>query len=218
VRTPGPFSARWLGPDASDEDRLFGLIAEVARRSPDDRRVRYVCVVALSRPLADPVTARGECIVSSEDHGRTWAEYAGNPVVKHTGRDPRLLWHAGRKTWIMAVYDEHAGKRWIAFYSSPDLKKWQFESRIEDFFECPDLFELPIEGERAKTKWVLSAADGKYLLGDFNGRSFRKESGKHQLWYGNFYAAQTFSDTPDGRRIQRLLRERRAVEWNHDGA
>jgi XTP/dITP diphosphohydrolase len=59
---PGPRSARWLGPGASDEDRLAGLIAEVERRSPADRRVRYVCVVALCRPLAEPVTARGECL------------------------------------------------------------------------------------------------------------------------------------------------------------
>jgi fructan beta-fructosidase len=147
-------------------------------------------------------TGRGECIVYSNDRGRRWSEIEENPVVKHAGRDPRLLWHTGRKCWIMAVYDEHQGKQWIAFYSSPDLKKWQFESRIDGFFECPDLFELPVEGESGKSKWVLYAADGKYLLGDFDGHAFRKEAGKHQLWYGNFYAAQTFSNAPDGRRIQ----------------
>ncbi len=59
---PGPRSARWLGPDATDPERLAGLIAEVDRRSPNDRRVRYVCVVALCRPAAEPVTARGECL------------------------------------------------------------------------------------------------------------------------------------------------------------
>jgi fructan beta-fructosidase len=147
-------------------------------------------------------TGRGECMAFSNDRGRAWSDYDGNPVVKHGGRDPRLLWHPGRKCWIMAVYDEHEGKRWIAFYSSADLKKWRFESRIEGFFECPDLFELPIQGEAGQSKWVLHAADGKYLLGDFDGHSFRKESGKHQLWYGNFYAAQTFSNAPDDRRIQ----------------
>jgi XTP/dITP diphosphohydrolase len=59
---PGPMSARWMGPVATDEDRLRGLLAEVERRSPDDRRVRYVCVAALARPASEPVTARGECL------------------------------------------------------------------------------------------------------------------------------------------------------------
>lgn len=58
---PGPMSARWMGDGATDEDRLRGLLAEVARRTPDDRRARYVCVAALARPDAEPVTAHGEC-------------------------------------------------------------------------------------------------------------------------------------------------------------
>ena len=64
-------------------------------------------------------TGRGECIVYSNDRGRTWTEFEGNPVVKHQGRDPRLLWHEPTKRWVMAVYDESDGKRWIAFYTSP---------------------------------------------------------------------------------------------------
>src|SRR5262249_40907738 len=76
-------------------------------------------------------TGRGECIAFSNDRGRTWTDYPGNPVVKHAGRDPKLLWHAPSKRWVMAVYDEHDRKQWIAFYSSPDLKSWQFQSRIE---------------------------------------------------------------------------------------
>jgi XTP/dITP diphosphohydrolase len=58
---PGPMSARWMGDQATDEDRLRGLLAEVERRAPDDRRARYVCVAALARPGAEPVTAHGEC-------------------------------------------------------------------------------------------------------------------------------------------------------------
>lgn len=147
-------------------------------------------------------TGRGECIVFSNDRGRTWHEYAGNPVVKHAGRDPKVIWHGPSRGWVMAVYDEFENKRWIAFYTSPDLKTWQFQSRIEGFFECPDLFELPVDGDPAKRKWVLYAADGKYVLGTFDGKRFTVESGKHTLWHGNFYAAQTYSDAPAGRRIQ----------------
>jgi len=59
---PGPASARWLGDSASDGQRLHGLLDEVRRRSPDDARARYVCVVALARPGGEPVLARGECL------------------------------------------------------------------------------------------------------------------------------------------------------------
>jgi fructan beta-fructosidase len=152
--------------------------------------------------LAYTSTGRGECIAFSNDRGRTWTEYEGNPVVRHQGRDPRLLWHAPSKRWVMAVYDEAQRKQWVAFHSSADLKKWKYESRIEGFYECPDLFELPIEGEAKKTKWVLYAADGLYVLGDFDGKTFTAETKKLRTWHGNFYAAQTFSDAPDGRRVQ----------------
>jgi fructan beta-fructosidase len=157
--------------------------------------------------LAYTSTGRGECIAYSNDQGTTWTEYTGNPVVRHQGRDPKLLWHAPTKHWVMAVYDETDNKRWIAFYTSPDLKIWQLASRIEGYFECPDLFELPIDNNDTNTRWVLYAADGKYTLGQFDGRKFTPDAStgaqrKHQLWYGNFYASQTYSDAPDGRRVQ----------------
>jgi XTP/dITP diphosphohydrolase len=58
---PGPASARWLGADATDEDRLRALLAEVNLRTPADRHARYVCALALSRPGAEPIVAHGEC-------------------------------------------------------------------------------------------------------------------------------------------------------------
>ncbi len=156
-------------------------------------------------------TGRGECIVYSNDRGRSWTEYAGNPVVKHEGRDPRLFWHAPTGRWCMAVYDEFQGGRWIAFYSSPDLKSWTFHSRIEGFFECPDIFELPVDAQPgqgtdaggAATKWVLTAANSGYRLGQFDGRVFTAETPMLPGHRGeSFYAAQTYSDMPDGRRVQ----------------
>ncbi len=147
-------------------------------------------------------TGRGECIVYSNDRGRTWAEYSGNPVVKHPGRDPRLLWHAPTRQWVMAVYHEAGKTQSIAFHTSPDLKTWTFQSVIDGFFECPDLFELPVDGDASKSRWVLSAADGRYVLGSFDGKVFKPDGGKRTVWFGSFYAAQTFSNAPEGRRIQ----------------
>ena len=150
-------------------------------------------------------TGRGECIAYSLDRGRTFAEYQGNPVVAHQGRDPKLLWYGPGRHWVMAVYDEVGDKRYIAFYTSPDLKEWTYQSRIEGYFECPELFALPVDGDPQQLRWVLYAADGSYAIGQFDGRQFVVESGKHPFNWGNcFYASQTFSDIPgaDGRRIQ----------------
>jgi fructan beta-fructosidase len=151
-------------------------------------------------------TGRGECIVYSNDRGRTFTEFEGNPVVKHAGRDPKIIWYAPGKHWVMALYDEQGKKQFIAFYTSANLKEWQFQSRIEGYYECPEIFELPVDGDKAKTRWVIYAADGAYAAGSFDGKTFKPDhEGKHRFNCGNcFYASQTYSDIPaeDGRRIQ----------------
>jgi XTP/dITP diphosphohydrolase len=77
---PGPLSARWMGEDATDADRVQGLLHEVARRSPHDRRVRYVCVAAFARPDAEPVTARGECLGTLTEAPRGSNGFGYDPV------------------------------------------------------------------------------------------------------------------------------------------
>jgi len=105
----------------------------------------------------------------------------------------------------MALYSEIDEKRTIAFYTSPDLKDWKYQSHIDGFYECPEIFELPVDGDKKDTRWVIYAADGNYMIGAFDGKTFTPESDKLQGNYGNcFYASQTYSDIPaeDGRRIQ----------------
>ena len=152
-------------------------------------------------------TGRGECLLTSRDNGLSWTELPENPVVKHQGRDPKLLWHAPTKKWVMALYDEFEGKQWITFHTSTDMRKWEFASRIEGYYECPDLFEAKVAGTTEK-RWVLYAADGKYATGQFDGKTFTPDGPKQQLWYGNFYAAQTYSNDPQGRIIQ--------IGWGRD--
>lgn len=154
-------------------------------------------------------TGRGECITYSNDRGRTWTEYEGNPVVKHKGegRDPRLLWHEPTHRWVMVVWDDDSSqpipddRSGISFYTSPDLKTWTFASRVGGFFECPDLFELP--NENGQKKWVLTAANTDYRVGTFDGTKFVFETPKLVGQQGrDYYAAQTFSHEPQGRRVQ----------------
>jgi fructan beta-fructosidase len=164
-------------------------------------------------------TGRGECIAYSQDDGATWVEFDGNPVIKHTGRDPKLIWYPPTKQWVIAVYSERPGtypsapqREGIAFYTSLDLKSWQERSWIEGYFECPDLFALPVDGDASRTKWVLSCAVGYYCIGEFDGARFIPESPRLPAPTGGrtnadvrlplLYAAQTFSHHPEGHRVQ----------------
>jgi fructan beta-fructosidase len=150
-------------------------------------------------------TGRGECLVYSNDSGRTFTEYAGNPVLAHAGRDPKVFWYAPLRHWVMAVWDETGGEPNISIHTSPDLTHWTFASRVPGYFECPELFELAVDGKPGDTRWVLYAADGAYALGKFDGRTFTPEGPKIKYNHGNnFYASQTYNNIPasDGRRIQ----------------
>jgi sucrose-6-phosphate hydrolase SacC (GH32 family) len=69
-------------------------------------------------------------------------------------------------------------------------------------FECPEIFELPIVGKPGESRWILLGAQNRYFIGQFDGQTFRKESGPHGTQHGAFYAAQTFSGIPDRRCIQ----------------
>jgi fructan beta-fructosidase len=104
----------------------------------------------------------------------------------------------------MAVYDEHETyDRNIAFYTSTDLKQWTERSHVTGYFECPEIFELPVDDQTSTTRWVLFAADGRYAIGDFDGKTFKPaHEGKHRVHWGDYYASQTFDNAPDGRRIQ----------------
>jgi fructan beta-fructosidase len=156
--------------------------------------------------LAFTDTGCGESLAYSTDRGKTWTYYAGNPVIKHSGRDPKLIWYKPGKHWVIAVFDQDKDKkigRNIALYTSKDLKAWELQSKVPGYFECAEIFELPVDGDPKNTKWVIYAADARYALGHFDGKKFTPEhEGKHRVHWGNYYASQCFSNSPDGRVVQ----------------
>ena len=165
-------------------------------------------------------TGRGECVAYSNDKGRTFTEYEGNPVIplEDGGRDPKPLWYEyGKQDKPLSDKAAELGGHWviarvcmnkkdgnsIGFYTSTDFKEWRLESQLPGFFECAELFTLPVDGNQEKLRWVVFAADAEYAIGDFDGKTFTPEhKGKHRLHHGKYYASQLFSDAPDGRRVQ----------------
>jgi sucrose-6-phosphate hydrolase SacC (GH32 family) len=145
-----------------------------------------------------------QCIAYSTD-GRNFTKYHGNPVLKQItpgNRDPKVIWHEPTRQWVMVLYVELAGVHTIHFFTSPNLTNWTFTSTTDGFFECPDFFELAVDGDASRRKWVLLGASSEYRVGLFDGTKFISESPKIPGHRGKgFYAAQSFSDVPDGRRI-----------------
>ncbi|WNS78930.1 glycoside hydrolase family 32 protein [Domibacillus sp. DTU_2020_1001157_1_SI_ALB_TIR_016] len=166
-----------------------------------------------------------QSIAYSKDNGRTWQLYEGNPVLsdesKPDFRDPKVFWHTETNRWVMVL----ATGQTISIYTSPNLKEWTFASEFgenqgfhEGVWECPDLFELPVDGDPSASKWVLLVSVGdhphlaegsrtQYFIGEFNGTAFSNEHSEGTtLWldYGrDNYAGVSWSDIPhsDSRRV-----------------
>jgi sucrose-6-phosphate hydrolase SacC (GH32 family) len=138
-----------------------------------------------------------QCVAYSNDNGRTFTKYEGNPILGPK-RDPKVFWYEPANVWVMVLYEDQS----MAIYNSQDLKKWEYKSRTKGYYECPELFELAVDGDENNKKWVMYGASGTYMIGDFDGAKFTPEYGKYYYSWGSQYAAQTYNNVPDGRRIQ----------------
>lgn len=166
-------------------------------------------------------TSQSQSLAYSQDSGRTWIKYAGNPVLKSSNpnfRDPKVFWHEQTSSWVMIV----AVGEQVEIYRSPNLKEWTFASafgqnRMGDLcWECPDLFDLKDEG--GEVVWILLSSwlsgdnftggfgqcYAGYFIGEFDGYTFNspETTPVHRLSYGpDDYAGVTFANGPKGRKI-----------------
>jgi len=173
-------------------------------------------IVAIYTSASD---SQMQSLAYSTDNGRTFHKYEGNPVLTANVkdfRDPKVFWHQDTKRWIMAL----AVGQEIRFYSSPNLKDWAHESSFGQdqgahggVWECPDLFEIPIEGTK-ESRWVLlvninpggpfGGSATQYFVGSFDGHRFVNENPEATKWmdYGkDHYATVTWSNVPRNRRL-----------------
>lgn len=175
-------------------------------------------VTGLKSGADDPILmfsgTGGVIIHYSLDGARTFQTYDRGREVIDTGgnesRDPKVFWHAPTQRWVMVLYVRE-GAKGANFYTSTDLLHWQFRSRFtaDWMFECPDMVQLPVDGNPADTRWALFAAhDNSYVLGGFDGTTFTASSPVRRQDFGGgrpetpFYASQTFIGDPAGRIVQ----------------
>ena len=160
-------------------------------------------------------------VAYSNDHGRTWTKYSGNPVLNlnmSDFRDPKVFWSEQANHWVMVVSLPNEHK--VQLYRSADLKQWDKMSEFGPAgatggqWECPELFEVPIEGHRGEKRWVmkiginpgarLGGSGEQYFVGKFDGTRFTNDNPSNlTLWtdYGkDCYCALTFNGLPRSRK------------------
>ncbi|RJG23210.1 glycoside hydrolase family 32 protein, partial [Massilia cavernae] len=163
----------------------------------------YTSVYPAAMTLANGKRVRegqqSQSLAYSLDRGRSWTQYAGNPVLElpppayldeyREFRDPKVFWYAPESKWVMVVVLADQYK--ALFYASNDLLQWELMSEfgpasaIGGVWECPDLFELPVDGDPANSKWVLvinlnpggpaGGSGAQYFIGRFDGHTFQPE-------------------------------------------
>ena len=159
-----------------------------------------------------------QCIAYSNDNGRTFTKYEGNPVLTPFDglkdfRDPKVFWYEKGKCWYMIV----SADKETRFYKSKNLKKWTYVSAFGKGlgqqpcqYECPDFFQLPVNGDKKKMKWVMTmninpgcwfgGSATEYFVGDFDGKKFTCPDANEVKWLDwgkDHYATVTFSNTGD---------------------
>ena len=157
-----------------------------------------------------------QCIAYSNDNGRTFTKYEGNPVLTPFDglkdfRDPKVFWYEKDKCWFMIV----SADKETRFYKSKNLKKWDYVSAFGKGlgqqpcqYECPDFFQLPVNGDEKNKKWVMTmninpgcwfgGSATEYFVGDFDGKSFTCPDANEVKWLDwgkDHYATVTFSNT-----------------------
>ena len=160
-----------------------------------------------------------QSIAWSNDNGRTFTKYPGNPVIVAEDtpdfRDPKMFWDERTKQWKVVL----AAGQEVQFYSSDNLKDWTYDSSFglsygnhNGVWECPDLVRLPFEG---KEKWILllninpggpfGGSATQYFVGSYDGKTFKCDdlpTVSRWMDYGkDHYATVTWSNAPDSRAV-----------------
>ena len=114
----------------------------------------------------------------------------------------------------------------VRFFTSDNLTDWEVASDFDRdwVFECMDFVHLPVDPSSSKNyagtspsssknyagtsgdlnnkKWLLFDASFDYEIGEFDGTTFTTDKKVGLGDFGpNYYAAQTFNNSPDGRTV-----------------
>ena len=144
-------------------------------------------------------------------------KYEKNPILCPADglkdfRDPKVFRYEPEDKWVMIV----SADKEMRFYDSKNLKDWNYMSSFGEGygvqpcqFECPDMVELPVDGDLNRKKWALivnvnpgcyfGGSATQYFTGDFDGKKFSCDNQPNVTkwldWGKDHYATVCFSNT-----------------------
>jgi levanbiose-producing levanase len=192
-------------------------------------------VVAILTQMQDGI--QQQSLFYSTSNGYNFTPYSQNPVMPNPNvtakldfRDPKVIWDNTYSQWVMVLSE--ASK--ITFYASTNLTTWVYKSTFSPLdsgidlgiLECPDLYQLDVDGDTTKRTWVLASSANGYLYnrttsaaywtGTWDGSTFTA-SDIHPQWMddgSDFYAAVTWPDSLSGN--NGMYASRYATAWTNN--
>ncbi len=82
---PGVYSARYIDPNLSQQQRNHAVLERLANVAPPDRQARFVCHAALARPDGLVHECRGTCSGSITRQPRGEGGFGYDPIFQCTG-------------------------------------------------------------------------------------------------------------------------------------
>ncbi len=132
------------------------------------------------------------------------------PITKAAGRDPCIFYFEKTQSWVALRYEEISSenknenpRRCFAFYVSKDLKSWRQTQVLDNFYECPYILSMAVNGDKDEIKYIIFDARWETIVGDFDGEKFTQDGGRiPRTFFGEAYAGQLWRNAPDNRAIQ----------------
>ena len=126
----------------------------------------------------------------------------GKPVLEGEGKWPFLFYDKDSGLWTIVRTESNDGGKtnFVAIYVSKDLRKWEFVNKAFEGIANTNvnIASVGVVGADNQKKWILLAGDGSYVVGDFDGKTFKQISKKPlQIFAGLVSFVQAWSNMPN---------------------
>jgi hypothetical protein len=142
---------------------------------------------------------------ASRDLGATWA-FAPEPLKVEGGfpagiAAPRVVRDPERKQWCLVASTREVAKppsTTYTLYTSSDLKTWTKKQDIPlgEGSGAPDFFEIAEPAPAKARRWIFTAGNGRFMLGQFDGDRFTTDLRGGRLFGSGYGSFRTLDDSP----------------------